>query len=421
MTDRNARRSQRWTKAQRLALPVLTPLTAALVGLLIGAVLLAAVGANPITAYGALVDGALGSKNALADTLVKATPLLFVAVGICVAFRGGMINIGGEGQLVMGALAATIVALTFGSLPGPLIMILAGIAGAAGGAIWGGIAGVLKARRGVNEILSTVMLNVIAALLMNNLVAGALIDPRQIERGTRIPETARFPRSADLPRLLEPTRLHSGIIVAIVMAVLVWVLLWRTPIGLRIRAVGFNPMASRYAGISVGRYAITAMAMSGGLIGLGGAIQVLGLDHRLYSEGNAAAFTALAGYNGIVVALFGGLHPLGAIPASILFGGLVVGANALQRTAQVPSSIAVILSGIIVLVVVSSQFWLIRRQRQLTLPEAIGVEEAPQSEPGRVEIPTSGREPRVTAEGLPAPTGSREDDDNSTETTTDVV
>ncbi len=339
-------RSLRWIQIQRLALPIFTPLIAALIGLVIGAVLLLAVGANPFSAYAALLDGAVGSKNSIVDTLVKATPLLFVAVGICIAFRAGVINIGGEGQFVMGAIAATLVALYLNGLPGPVIMVLAALAGAVkghlflpvgglGGAFWGGIAGVLKARLGVNEILGTVMLNVIAALLMNYLVAGPLIDPRQIEAGTRIPETARFPRKADLPRLWEPTRLHSGIIIAIVMAIIVWVVLWRTPFGFRIRAVGFNPNASRYAGMSVERNAMMALTLSGMLAGMGGAIQVMGLDHRLYSEGNAAAFTSLAGFNGIVVALFGGLHPLGAIPASMLFGGLVTGANALQRTAQV--------------------------------------------------------------------------------------
>ena len=362
--------AQRWVQAQRLALPILTPVIAALIGLLIGAVLLLSVGANPLSAYAALLDGAVGSKNSIADTLVKATPLLFVAVGISIAFRAGVINIGGEGQFIMGAIGATVVALSLDDLPGPVIMVLAFLAGALGGAIWGGIAGALKAKLGVNEILSTVMLNVIAALLMNYLVAGPLIDPRQIEAGTRIPETARFPRKADLPRLWEPTRLHSGIIIAVTMAVVVWVVLWRTPFGFRIRAVGFNPAASRYAGMSVQRNAMTALTLSGMLAGMGGATQVMGLDHRLYSEGNAAAFTGLAGFNGIVVALFGGLHPLGAVPASMLFGGLLVGANALQRTAQVPSSIATTLNGIVVFVVVSSQFWLRRRQRLLYLPDA---------------------------------------------------
>jgi simple sugar transport system permease protein len=363
--------------------------------LVIGAFLLLAVGANPFSAYGALLDGAIGSKNSIADTLVKATPLLFVSVGICIAFRAGVINIGGEGQFIMGAIAATLVALNLDGLPGPAIMVLAALAGAIGGAVWGGLAGLLKARLGVNEILSTVMLNVIAALLMNYLVAGPLIDPRQIEAGTRIPETARFPRKADLPRLWEPTRLHLGIVIAIAMAVVVWVVLWRTPFGFKIRAVGFNPSASRYAGMSVARNAMMALTLSGMLAGMGGAIQVMGLDHRLYSEGNAAAFTGLAGFNGIVVALFGGLHPLGAVPASMLFGGLVVGANALQRTAQVPSSIATTLNGIVVLVVVSSQFWLLRRQRRLNLPqasEAAATEEPPPDE--TAEMILAGADPR---------------------------
>jgi len=348
-------------------LQVLLPVGAAVVGLAFGAILLLIVGANPIDAYVSLFNGAVGNRNSIADTLVKATPLLFVSVGICIAFRSGVINIGGEGQFIVGAIAGTVVALNLGMLPGVVIMVLAGIAGAIAGGLWGGLAGLLKARMGVNEILSTVMLNVIAALLMNYLVAGPLMDPKQIERGTRIPETARLPRKADLPKLLDATRLHMGIVVALVVAVVVWVVIWRTPFGFRIRAVGFNAYAARYAGFSVQRSSIEALGLSGLVIGLGGAIQVMGLDHRLYSEGNAAAFTGLAGFNGIVTALFGGLHPLGAIPASILFGGLLTGANALQRVQQVPSSIAVSLNGIVVLVVVSSQFWMKRRRLQLGL------------------------------------------------------
>lgn len=413
--DRRSNSSPRWARAQRLALPVVTPMFAAAVGLLVGALLLMAVGANPFTAYMSLLDGAVGSKNSIADTLVRATPLLFVAVGICIAFRAGVMNIGGEGQFIVGAICATMVALHLGALPGPVLIVVASVAGGLGGAAWGGIAGWLKAQLAVNEILSTVMLNVIAGLLMNFLVAGPWMDPRQIEQGTRLPETARFPRHADLPRLLEPTRLHLGFVVAIVSAVVAWIVLWKTPFGFRIRAVGFNPAASRYAGMSVRRNAMMALTLSGMLCGLGGAIQVLGLDHRLYSEGNAAAFTGLAGFNGIVVALFGGLHPLGAIPASVLFGGLVVGANSLQRTEQVPSSIAVTLNGIVVLVVVSCQWWQIRRQRRLTLPDAFveefstgdGDSPPPDDEP-RDDEPPDGHErtdPLVTVEGFTMPEG----------------
>ena len=339
---------------------VLVPLGAVIMALLVGAVMLIALRANPIEAYLALFDGAFGSTNAVADTLVRATPLLFVGIGICIAFRGGVINIGGEGQLIMGALTATIFALNAGALPGWLIILGALSLGFLGGALWGGIAGFLKARLGVNEILSTIMLNVIAVQLMNFLLAGPLIDPFQIEMGTRIPETARFPDSSDLPRLA-PTRLHAGFALAVIAAFVVWILLWRTTIGYRIRAVGLNLDASRFAGIPIDRYAMLALTLSGALAGLGGAVQVLGLHHRMFTDGSAAGFTGAAGFNGIVAALFGGLHPIGTIPSSILFGGLLVGANKLQRVAQVPSALAIALNGLVVMFVVATQIWRYRR------------------------------------------------------------
>jgi len=344
---------------------VLVPLGAVLLALLVGAVMLIFLGADPIEAYGALFDGAFGSTNSFADTLVRATPLLFVGVGICIAFRGGVINIGGEGQLIMGALAATIFVLQMGeNTPGWLIISVALLLGFLGGAVWGGIAGWLKARLNVNEILSTIMLNVIAVQLMNYLLSGPLIDPFQVEMGTRIPETARFVAGADLPRLA-PTRLHAGAGLAVIAAIVIWVLLWRTTIGYRIRAVGLNLHASRFAGIPVDRYALLALTLSGALAGLGGAVQVLGLHHRMFTDGSAAGFTGSAGFNGIVAALFGGLHPIGTIPASVLFGGLLVGANKLQRVAQVPSALAITLNGLVVVFVVASQIWAQRRSRRV--------------------------------------------------------
>lgn len=362
---------------------VLVPVGAVLLALLVGAVMLIALGADPIKAYAALYEGAFGNTNAMADTLVRATPLLFVGVGICISFRGGVLNIGGEGQLIMGALAATVVAINMAWAPGWLIIILALIFGFLGGALWGSIAGFLKARLDVNEILSTIMLNAIAVQLMNYLLAGPLIDPVQIERGTRIPETARFPLASDLPRLV-PTRLHLGFAIAIVLAVLVWILLWRTTIGYRIRAVGLNINAARFAGIPVGSYAMLALTLSGALAGLGGAVQVLGLHHRMFTDGSAAGFTGSAGFNGIVAALFGGLHPLGTIPSSILFGGLLVGANKLQRTVQVPSSLAIALNGLIVIFVVATQIWRYRQFKRVDVAE---------SEPA--EKPTTPDEPTI--------------------------
>jgi simple sugar transport system permease protein len=338
------------------AFDLLLPILAAFAALAVGAVMLLLLGANPVAAYGSLIDGALGSTNAVADTLVKATPLLLVALGICIAFRGGVINIGGEGQLVVGAIAATLLGLSFPEAPGWLIIALALVAGFLAGAVWGAIPGVLKAYFNVNEILSTIMMNAIAVQAMNYLLREPMIDPVQLEAASRIPQTARLAIAFDLPRLV-PTRLHLGTGLAILAAFLVFIFLWRTVVGYRIRAVGLNPHASRYAGINVPRHIVLALLLSGAFAGLAGAIQVYGLHHRMFTDGSATGFTGSAGFNGIVVALFGHLHPLGSIPASFLFGALIVGANSLQRSMQVPSAFIIALNGLVVIFVVSSEYW----------------------------------------------------------------
>lgn len=347
---------------------ILVPLAAGGLALLVGGVIIWLLGANPFQAYIGMLQGAFGSPNALADSLVKAGPLLFVGVGICIAYRGGVINIGGEGQIVMGALATTMIVLTFSNLPGLFLIPLALIAGFIGGGFWGGIAGFLKARFNVNEVLSTVMLNAIAVQFMTFLLNGVWIDPTTLDNAIRIPQTQRFPLWADLPRLT-PTRLHAGILLGIAVAVLAYILLWRTTIGYRIRAVGFNTVASKYAGIGVGRYQILAITLSGALAGLGGAVEVLAVNHRLFTDGSATGFTGSAGFNGIVVALFGGLHPLGVIPASFLFGALLTGANSLQRTVQVPGAFVTTLDGLVVIFVVASQIWARRRATRRALIE----------------------------------------------------
>lgn len=348
------------------------PFLAALAAFVLGAFMLLLLGANPIEAYAALIDGAFGSMNSIADTVVKATPLLFVGAGICVAFRGGVINIGGEGQLVVGALAATLAALTFTTWPAWALIPVCLLLGFLAGAVWGAIAGFLKAYYNVNEILTTIMMNQIAVQLMNYLLSGPIMDPVQIENGSFIPQTARFPAAADLPRLV-PTRLHLGVLLAVLVAILVWVLLWRTTLGYRIRAVGLSPAAARRAGIRVEQYAMLALLISGALAGLGGAVQVLGVNHRMFTDGSATGFTSSAGFNGIVAALFGQLHPLGAIPASGLFGAMLVGANKMQRVVQVPSALITALNGLVVIFVVSSEIWrrqLARRQEMEAMREA---------------------------------------------------
>ena len=337
-------------------LDALLPVLATLAALGVGAIMLFLLGANPVEAYTALLEGAFGSQNALADTVVKATPLLLVGLGICIAFRGGVINIGGEGQLIAGAISGTYVGLSFPEQPATVVVPLAMLAGFFAGAIWGGIPGLLKAYYGVNEILSTIMMNQIAVQIMNYLLRGPLIDPEQLTRASRIPETARLARSFDLPRLV-PTRLHLGALIAVVLAFLVYVFLWRTTIGYRIRAVGLNPDASKYAGIQVKRYIVLSLLLSGAFAGLAGAIQVYGVHHFMFTDGSAAGFTGSAGFNGIVAALFGKLHPVGTIPASFIFGALLVGANSLQRAMQVPSALITALNGLVVVFVVSSELW----------------------------------------------------------------
>jgi general nucleoside transport system permease protein len=342
---------------------VLLPAIATLAALAVGAVMLLFLKVNPIEAYKALWDGAFGSSNAFAETLVKATPLLLVALGICISFRGDVINIGGEGQMIFGAILATWIGLEFINSPGWLVITLALVAGFFGGAIWGGIPGILKAYFNVNEILSTVMMNAIAVQLMTFLLRGPMIDPSQAELASKIPQTARLLDAFHLLRLV-PTRLHLGALIAVALAILVYILLWRTTLGYRIRAVGQNPHASRYGGIKVQHFVVLALLLSGAFSGLAGAVQVYGVNYRMITDGSASGFTGSAGFNGIVVALFGQLHPILCIPASILFGALLVGANSMQRVVQVPSALVTALNGLVVVFVVGSEIWRRRRQRR---------------------------------------------------------
>ncbi|MBI5928811.1 MAG: ABC transporter permease [Chloroflexi bacterium] len=390
------------SKLINLVLNISLLLLAVGAALLVGAVMIWLMDADPVKAYQALYEGAFGTTNSRAETLVKATPLLFVGIGICVAFRGGVVNVGGEGQMIIGALAAVWVALSFDTVPRflenipihdfPHIFIVTAslLAGFLAGAAWGGIAGVLKAYFGVNEILSTIMLNQIALQLMNYLLNGVLLDPDQKDRVNRIPKTARIQDYAKLPRLEwfsdTPTRLHAGLIIGLALAVVVYILLWRTTLGYRIRAVGQSNRASRYAGINVKRQVLNAILISGGCAGLAGAVQVLGLQYRMQTDGSAAGFTGNAGFNGIVAALFGGLHPIGTIPASVFFGALLIGAQSIQREVQVPASLITTLNGLVVIFVVSSQIFIKRlTKRRASVPPQ---PTTPKSVPALQEEPT---------------------------------
>ena len=360
----------------------LLPVFATLAALGVGALMLLILRVNPGEAYGALWEGAFGSTNAIAETLVKSVPLLLVGLGICIAFRASVINIGAEGQMIIGGLMATQIGLVFTDLPGWMVIIMAIFAGFLGGAIWGGIPGALKAYFNVNEILSTVMMNAIAVQIMNYMLRGPMIDPAQLEKASKIPQTARLADAFRLPRLA-PTRLHLGFVIAIALAILVYILLWRTTLGYRIRAVGQNPHASRYGGIRVRRRIVTALLLSGALAGIAGAIQVYGVNYRMITDGSSTGFTGGAGFNGIVAALFGQLHPIGTIPASIFFGALLVGANKMKRAVQIPSALIGALNGLVVIFVVSSEMWRNKRQKDRLSIESdvVNMGESPSDDP----------------------------------------
>jgi simple sugar transport system permease protein len=375
----------------------LLPLLAVLAALLVGALILWVQGVDPWEAYKSMFLGAFGSKNGLADTLVKSVPLMLVRLGIAIAFRGGVINIGAEGQLITGALFVTFLGVTFGEkMPGAVGILLLLFAGALMGGLWGAIPGWLKAQLGVNEILSTIMMNAIAIQIGYYLLRGPMIDPAELAAGTNIPHSARLPKNLDMARftdiakalgftkrakelgiegyvgqlygvLVEPTRLHIGFLFAILMAILVYIFLWRTTIGYKIRAVGLNRHAARYAGINVKRNMVLSMTLSGAFAGLAGAVEILGLHHRMFEP---TSVSAGYGFTGIVAALFGGLHPLGIIPSSILFGGLLVGGDKMQRAMQIPQVLITAILGLIVLFVVSTDFFKRKLQTRRISEEA---------------------------------------------------
>jgi simple sugar transport system permease protein len=358
----------------RIGVAALPPVLAVVAALVVGAVVLLLLGADPIRAYTVLLSGGWSDVSGLTQSVVKATPLLLVGLGIVIAFRASVINIGGEGQIIVGALSATIFALALKDLPGWLLIPIVLVMGFLAGAVWGFVPGILKARLGVNEILTTIMLNAVALQLMNLLLHDALMDPAQKAAGTYIAQSARLPEQAWLPRLVPQTSLHAGAILALLLAVVVYIFLWRTTIGYRIRAVGLNPDASRYAGIRVPFYQALSLTLAGGFAGLAGAVEIIGVHHRLL-EGITSGY----GFSGIVVALFGKLHPLGAIPASFLFGTLLVGGDKMQRAMQVPSALIDTLLGLIVLFVVASDL-LARRMAARQAAQRVAKEKAAEHE-----------------------------------------
>ncbi|MDP6084824.1 MAG: ABC transporter permease [Nitrospinota bacterium] len=342
-----ARFSQmRWRYGIVTAIQALIPLWAVLAALIVGGFLIAAIGANPFHAYRALVIGAFGSVYGLSETVARTCPLLFAALGTAICFRAKVYNIGAEGQLYIGALMATVTALWIGDALGPFSILLVIVGGFLGGAVWGGIAGFLKARWGANEIITTIMFNYIAIYVAGFFVNGPLRDPEGA-----FPWTPIFATHAQLPRLLAGTRLHAGVLVALAASFVVFLLLRKMVIGYEIRVVGEGERVARYGRIPVERIIVGAMILGGGFAGLAGMNEVAGIHHRML-EHISPGF----GYTAIAVALLGELHPMKIILAAFLFGALEIGSSAMQYEAKVPAAMVLVIEGLIVIFVVGRAF-----------------------------------------------------------------
>jgi general nucleoside transport system permease protein len=326
------------------------------VALVVGALLILAAGANPGRAYLALSDGAFGSAYALGVSLQKATPLMLTGLSVLLAFRAGMLNIGAEGQLYMGALASVLVGVYVTGLPAALHATLALGAGAAAGALWGGVAGVLKAARGVNEIISTIMLNFVAIYLVSYLVQGPFAEPPGW-----LHQTSLIQDTAELPLLQARSGVSVGILIAIACAVAVRYFLGRTARGFELRAVGLGPDTARFSGMSIRRGMVLAMLLSGGLAGVAGATEIQGVHYRLLD-----GFSPGYGFDGIAVAFLARASPTGVVFAAVLFGALRVGANQMQRVAEIPGSLVLVLQGLVMLALLAASLgeWLRRRRRE---------------------------------------------------------
>ncbi len=317
---------------------IVVPAVALILAFTIGAGLIRAQGVNPGFAYESLFKAALFTPEGILRTLQKTTPLILTGLAVSVAFRVGLFNIGGQGQLLSGALGAAWVGFTFKDLPSLLLIPMAITVGILVGAMWASIAALLKTSRGVHEVISTIMLNSIAVIGIDYLVSGPLKEPDQaISRTEAIGDNAILPDLGVVP---------FGFVIAVALATLLAWMLSRTTLGFRFDTVGKNKFAAGYAGIDINRITLIAMAMSGGLAGLGGAVETLGVVYRY-----EAGFSSSLGFDGITIALLARANPLGTIPAALLVGILRSGANTLQFDTGIQPEIVDLLLAVTLLLV----------------------------------------------------------------------
>jgi simple sugar transport system permease protein len=309
--------------------------------LAITAVLILIAGKNPVAAYGALLRGAFGSPDRIIFALNKSTPYILAGLGVALCFRARIINIGAEGQIALGGVGTTIVALSGLALGSAAGIALALLAGALFGAAWAGLAALIRIRRGVHEVLCTLLLNFVGVL-----VVSAVLHGRLGEDGAGFPQSPLLPAAFWLPKLVARTDLHLGIVLAVAAAIGCHFLFWRTTFGFRLRVMGASRPAAAYVGISQGRTTFAVMLLAGALAGLAGGVEVLGIHYRLI-EGFSAGF----GFNAVAVALLASLNPLAVLPAGLFLGFLEAGALAMQREIGIPSSLVFVIEGLTMILV----------------------------------------------------------------------
>lgn len=337
---------------------IVVPVVSVLTALVVGAAIISMLDLDPAKAYACLWQGSFGSLNSIGETIVKMTPLVFTGLSFAVGRRCGLTNLGAEGQLYIGALTATAAGIYLKGLPMIVHIPIAIIISFICGGLWGLVSGGLKVKFGASEVITTIMLNHIARNFTNYMITGPMIEPP----GTW-PQTALVEPSAILPKLIPGTRIHLGIIIALLFAYGMYFFLWKTTTGFETRVVGFNPEAARYSGILPGKRALLAMFIAGGLAGLGGATEILGVQIRLLQD-----FSGNMGFEGIAVALLGRNHPFGIILSAVFMGALKAGSNTMQLLAKVPSAVAsVIQSLVIMFILLSNLYEIIAKKRQVKL------------------------------------------------------
>jgi len=340
---------------------IATPFISVAIAMLIGSVFMLLAGKSPVDAYSAMFQGAFGSQRAIGETLLRATPLTFAGLAVAYGFRAGLFNIGAEGQLFMGGLAAAFVGVQLAGYPMGVSLPLILIAGAIAGAAWAFVPALLKARIGAHEVITTMMFTYIARYIVSWLVTGPLRAPGFVPQTVELPLTSRLPKLNEILPFLQPTRAHAGFLIAVACAFVVWFILRYTTMGYEARAVGFNQMAAQGGGISVASTTIKSLCFSGALAGLAGCAEVMGVHYRLFDQ-----FSSGLGFTGIAVALLAKNNPFGVIAAAILFGAMSAGAGTMQLEADVSQKVVYILQAVIIFLIAAETIvtWTVQRFRR---------------------------------------------------------